>query len=416
MFSCIMPFNASVEKRSTAFSEIKVRVRDKETDQYVNDHPALKLLEKPNADVSQQEFLKSIASDFDITGNSFIAATGRIDNPPLELIRVSPIEAYTDYNGERSLLNLPKSIRVTSSSNGGQWVFDKQELRDLGLRYINKANTQEIWHVRSYTPKTGSGAYMGMPKAKSFWYEAEQYRQGNINNLSILERGATIPLAWVNNRGEELTDAQWDRIQEEAEKYKGARNAGGIPVLDGMDVKPIQQSNRDMEFKDLQQNMESRIYLAYAIPLPLVSQQVMTMANMEVAQLQFYDNSVLPLANTLYSELTRLIMPRFPDSENLEFCYNELDIPALKARANETAKKQSSVGVLTVNELRASMGYEALAEGGDQIVRDGAPAFGEDAFTDDNLQEPVGKKMLINSLVKKGYSEEKAAKMIKDWC
>lgn len=380
LYKRAMPFFNAVSMRAEAFAQIPVRVRDKKTKEFVDDHPVLELLEKPNADVSQQEFLEQMASYYDITGENFTISTGRITQPPLELVNVGPQLINFSNNSTRfGILNVPNEIRV-NEIQGGQLAYRAEEMNnDLGLRFINADQSSEIWHIRSFNPLRSSNQFRGMSRAQPIWMELQQYISGNATNLSNLKRGTRLSMAWVNTTGIPLTDGQWDRMQEEKQKYSGDVNAGGTPILDGMDVKTIQQTNREMEFKDLQEGMLARVSSTYRIPLAILLPQQMTLNNLETSMLQFFDNGVLMLTSRLYNEMTRMLMPRYKGSENLEFAFNENDITALRVRILNNAKIRSEINVNTIDEVRNVIGDEPLPEGGDQVFRSAAEIpVGED--------------------------------------
>lgn len=368
---CMPLFNA-INLRSTFFSQIPIRVWDKKKKVWVEDHDSLELLYRPNADITQTEFLEQVASYYDITGDSFIVATGDQKKKPLELMTVGP--QFAMFNTETSpfgFLNVPKSIDITRV-DASMVSFKARETPDLGIRFRNDAINAELWHLRSFNPVRSSLNYRGMSRAQPLWLEIQQYLEGNSNNISNLKRGTRLSMAWVNTSGIPLTDDQWSRVQEEAAKYKGSANAGGTPVLDGLDARTIQQTNRDMEFKDLQDSTYARISVAYQVPLALLMVETMTMNNLQNAMLQLFDTSCLPLCNRLYPELTRLILSRYPGSENLEYRYNENDIPALRQRVLENAKIQSQIGVNTIDEIRSTIGDEPLPEGGQFVYKNAA--------------------------------------------
>lgn len=388
-----MPLFNAIDIRATTFSEIPIRLWDTQKKEFINDHPVLDLLAKPNADLTQSEFLYQVSSFFDITGNSFLLATGRTERPPLEIMTVKPNDVTFGFGSRFGFLKVPDSIRFTEAE-AGQLLFKADEDRETGrIRFINAPGDKEAWHIRQFNPFRSTANFWGLSKARPLWLELQQFVSGNRTNLSMLKRGTRLSMAWVNSTGEPLTDDQWARMQEQAQLYAGDLNAGGTPILDGMDVKTIQQTNRDMEFNDMQDTMEKRIYLTYGIPLAQTSTKAMTLNNLENSQLQLYENATLPLAKYLYAELSNFLLPRYPDSENLEFRFNEHDIPALRPRIIETAKEQNEINVNTIDEIRALLGYEGLASGGDVILR---PAtlipVGEDAFTEDEPTKPTARK------------------------
>ena len=370
LYKRAMPFFNAVNMRAEAFAQIPIRVKDKKTGEFIDDHPVLELLDKPNADVSQQEFLEQMASYYDITGENFTIATGRINQPPLELVNMGPqLVNFSNSSNRFGILNVPNEIKV-NRIQGGQLTFKAEEMNDnLGLRFLNAEQNSEIWHIRSFNPLRSSNQFRGLSRAQPIWMELQQYISGNTTNLSNLKRGTRLSMAWVNSSDVPLTDSQWDRMQEEAQKYSGDINAGGTPILDGMDVKTIQQTNREMQFKDLQEAMLARVSSTYRIPLALLLPATMTLNNLQTSMLQFFDSGVLPLTSRLYNEMTRMLMPRYKNSENLVFSFNENDITALRIRILESAKLLSEIDVNTIDEIRNVIGDPALADGGDQVFR-----------------------------------------------
>ena len=367
-----MPLFDAVDRRAQAFARIPIKIRDKTTGKFVDSHPALDLLAKPNADVSQVELLESISSFYDITGNSFIIATGNVDRPPLELVSESPVEFnFGALDTRFTLLNVPASIFMGGVAQGATGSFKPEETIDSdGIKFYNSRRDQELWHIRSFNPLR-RGNFAGMSRARPIWYEIQQYIAGNRSNLSFLKRGSRLSMAWVNKTAGpegELTPSQFERLQQEAQKYSGAENAGGTPILDGVEVQTFQSTNKDMEHKDMQNQMLARTFNQYRIPLALVLDSTMTLNNLETAMLHFFDDSVLPHSERMYGELTRFLMPRYKNSENLEFWYNENDIPALRTRMVAAAKEQNSIGVNTTDEIRNMLGDDPLPTGGDSVL------------------------------------------------
>lgn len=409
LYSDVMPLFNAVSMRSDGFSGIQPRLWDTVKKQFVDGEP-LELLKTPNADVSQCEFLEQNSSFYDITGDNFLLAIGRIENPPLELAVVPPQSVEFGSTANKfGILHVPDRINI-NTANGERVVFNAIEDPRLGLRFINDTGDKEIWHMRTFNPVRSASRFRGLSKARPIWRELQQYASGNTNNLSMLKRGTRLSMAWVNNRGEELTETQWSRMQEEAQKYAGDINAGGTPILDGMDVKAIQATNKDMEFKDLQEAMFARISTIYRIPLSLLLPESMTLNNLQTAMLHLFDGAILPLTTRIYSEFTRFLLPRYKGMENVEFRFNENDIEALRMRMIETAKTQAEVQVNTTNELRTILGSEALANNGDDVMIDSSKVpLGSDAFTADNLTSPGSSSKFIQLMknVKDSGGEQK---------
>lgn len=394
MYVDAQPLYNAIDMRAQAFSDIPIRLKDTKKDVFVDEHEVLDLLNQPNGDTTGQEFLYQVASFFDITGNSLMFAGGRINNPPLELAVVPPQGiTFASASSRFGILHVPDSISINSSVGRVNEVFRANDTGEKNLiRYLNDSADRELWHIRQFNPLRNATQFWGMSRARPLWLEIQQYLSGNNTNWSLLKRGTRLSMAWVNNRGEELTDKQWERMQEEAQKYAGDMNAGGTPILDGMDVKLTQQSLRDMEFKDLQDSMIRRISNNYNIPLALILDSTMTLNNLETSMLQLYDRAVIPLTNYIYAELDRFLLPRYKNTENLKFAFYPDDIEALRVRTVESVKKQAEIGINTINELRTALGDEALGEGGDVLHKPSINVpVASDQFTEDNLAKPIKK-------------------------
>ncbi len=397
LYSATMPMFSAIDKRATAFSQIPPRLWDKSKKEFVVSHPVLDLLAKPNADLTRQEFLYQYASYFDITGNAFLLAKGDTNRPPGEIMTVVPSNVTFGFGSKFGFLKIPDTIRFTAANEGSDLFNATVDIRRDSIRFIDGKGTGEAWHTRQFNPMRSTSNFWGLSKAQPLWLEIQQFISGNKTNLSMLKRGTRLSMVWTykpaDGDGEPLTKKQLARLEEQAQKYMGDENAGATPILDQMEITPVQQSNRDMEFNTMQDTMENRINKVYDIPLAKVTVASMTLNNLETSQLQFYDDAVLPLTNYLYAELTNFLLPRYPNSENLEFKFNEHDIPSLKIRIIANAKAQHEIGLNTIDEGRALLGYEGLASGGDVILRPSTLIpVGEDGFTDDEPTTPSATK------------------------
>ncbi len=77
------------------------------------------------------------------------------------------------------------------------------------------------------------------------------------------------------------------------------------------------------------------IYNALKIPLPMISPEHMSLANMDTAKLNFYDNCIIPLFTKIANFLNENLLSRYKNSDNLQLTYDEAAIAALKPRLTE---------------------------------------------------------------------------------
>lgn len=382
------PFYMVIDKIVNSYCEIPFTIFDKKNKKFIENHPVLDLLKTPNYNDTQTSFKESIASMFLITGNIFLLATGNVDRPILELFNLSP-NFFTPISGVANVYT--QSPDKWQYSNGITQDFFLDETIN-GYKYYNQDMSQELYHIRKFNPIQRYNSYFGMSKAYPLFQEMESYIAGNNNNSSLLKNGSRPSMAWVNNRGEELTEKQYERMQQEAKKFSGSDNAGRTPILDGMDIKEISNTNKDMQFKELQDSMLSRIANVYGVPLALLLDSTMTMNNLQTARLHLDKDAVIPLAKKINQELTKFLLPRYPDSENLEFSLDITEIESLKPEVLENALLMKNTGVNTINEIRVETGYQHLEVGGDVLTSsNNNSSFDLDSFDNqensDNIED-----------------------------
>lgn len=379
------PFFQSVNMRATGFSAIEPRVYDTSTEQFVDDHPVLELLKRPNPMQSQSEFMASVSSFDDIAGEAFIVATGDQGQEPMELFVARPQDMIDQESTDPSLYGAPRSWQWSTTSFTEVYRVDDSG-RDF--RYWNRDRDRELWQIKEFNPTENTGT-RGLSKASPLWLQITQFIEADTNNTNVLKRGARPSLAWSSTLGERLTDDQFERIKQQLESYSGAMNAGKQVIMDDLQPHVISTSNKDMEFSLNRKTVREDIFSAYNIPLSLISADTMTMDNLKTGTIMLWDNAILPHAASLFDDLTRFLMPRYEGSENLIITYNPVDIPALVTRSIMETTELQKANILTDNELRTRIGYESLSEGGDTVFKPiGMAPVGSDAFTGDNLTTP----------------------------
>ena len=354
------PLYTAIDWVATEAASIDIMLWDSSKKEYVKNHPVIDLLESPNADATYEEFLYGLVAFFLLTGNSYITADGDVMRPPVSLWDIPP-----------------QAVTFTVASDGypasftAQTAYDAhtftRKLVNSRFRYYEN-NIRELYQIKTFNPDATNFRIVGKSPLNSIYYEIEQYLAASTHNLSLLKRGAT--LGGIFKHGSKLTDDSYRRLQNQIDIFfSGERNAGR-PILaeDGLDFTATGQTNKDMDFMELKRQVTAMIYNVLRIPLPLVSESTMTLANMESAKLNLYDNAVLPVVNRIFAELSNFLLPRYPNSEGLVFAYDPGSILALEPRRNENLKFLNELNVLTTNEVRAQVGYEAL-EGGDDLYQ-----------------------------------------------
>lgn len=352
-YSRVSAVSDAVDKICEPFSTLPVAVKNIETKESILNHPLLSLLKKPNPEQTQTEFMLSIATNLKVAGYVGVYVTTSMRGEPLEMWVVPPHYIQTENQG-----------KITVDGEQLKDVFSKKEIDGLYRYFSETDENRELYIFKEFDTKTASSGSYGMSKLNPVYSEIEQFDNSNKHNLSLLERGAR-PSGILMVDGD-LTEQQYNRLRKQFEEYyAGSQNSGRVLLGEQIkDFKALSQTNKDMDFGELKKGVKESIYNAMNIPLALISAANMTLDNLKIAQLQLYDQAVLPLACKIYEDLTRFIMYRYKGSENLELDYIESEIEALAPRRLSNVRFLKDMNVATDNEIRRMLGLSDY-DGGD---------------------------------------------------
>lgn len=361
------PVAIAVDWINDEFKNLSLVLR-KQDGSIEKEHPLLEFLMQPNQDATQEDFLENLGAIYLLANEVYIIATGNINGEPAELIVVSPehITTFIGTDGFLSRIDVQRggSVKETFLRNGSEF------------RFFNQNQTVEIWQIKGFSTinnhlSTGGltgASNQGRSKLKSIRREIEQYIAIATNNLALLDNGMRPSGTIETPEGESLTDEQFESLREQVVNfYSGGANAGNVLILEnGLKFNPVSVSIKDMDFPELTRKTTITIFNRYKVPLPLVTPENMTLANMETAKLSLYDNAVLPMSARLFREITNFMRPRF-DVDKDEVIVADMDqISALQIRRNQELKLKSELDVLTTDEMREEIGRDPV-KGGDVV-------------------------------------------------
>ena len=345
--------------------------------------PVLDLLAKPSPHFTQELFLETIAKDYLITGESAVVALGNVSREPLELTPVSPRVLSAVREGGS---DAPAVWEVSGNTLTGAYraTSVRREIR------FYDTNLREFVLLRNYSTKDNA-LLRGMSPLVSASHEARQSILGTTHNVSLLEKGGRVSLVFHFEQ-DMSADVFRDTSELIRQQFGGADTAGEIGITAGgeMKVQNVGAFPKDMDYKGLQDVARKALALQYHVPLPLVSDERMTLGNYAEAKLALFDDAILPLAGRVFGMLSDFLMPRFgrdPRRERISF--NPDTIPTLVERRLAELIKRKGINVESDNEIRAFLGREPY-EGGDVILKPAnlVPA-GSDLFTEDNATNVV---------------------------
>ena len=325
----------------------------------ITEAPILEFLQNPNDDQVLQDFLESLGAFFLVTDEAYMIAMGSAGRPPSEIILVSP--SIVDVKKGRDGFITQIGVQRTT---GAREIFKRSETE---FRFFTSDDNAEIWQIKGFNSQQNG---RGKSKLNSLSPEIDQYIETAMHNLATLRNGLRPSGALQQTKDQDpLTDDQFERLREQVEQfYSGTENSGNALILEGgLEFKEMSINPKDMDFLNLQRTVTTAIFNRYKIPLPLINPDKMTLANMESAKLNLYDNAVLPFANRMFAEITRFLAPRFGLSEDTQIIPWQDKITALQVRRNQELKVKKDLEILTINEIRTQIGLDSIAEGGDVV-------------------------------------------------
>ena len=354
----VAPIFKAVNLIAEQFGAIDFQIYNKYTKEFEDDRTGiLKLLKKPNIFSDGNEYKKTIAIHYLVTGNAYLLIESNDkSSEPISLNFVNPSEVSM----MPSVDGYVKAYQGVI--NGKQAMFN----RDVDFRFyadINNGYTYELIHIKDFNPRDGRLFHFGLSRLNPLYLEIEQLINSNIHNLATLKNGARPSGVMVTDN--QPTAAQVEMIKTQIrEFYSGAKNAGGVMILGGSDFKPLSITNKDMDFAILKKMSSTEVYNVLGIPLPLVSTESMTYSNFSESKYVLYDLVILPMFNNFCTVLTNNVLRRYKKSENLEVWYNDKAITALESRRIANDDRIIKTGVITINEGRKLLGeYEPRIDG-----------------------------------------------------
>jgi len=312
------------------------------------DHPLLRLLQRPNPMQSGSEYMQALVGFFLISGNAYIERT-MVNGVPRELYTLRP-DRMKVVPGP---MGLPRGYTYTVGQDSVSWDSDPM------------TGESDIRHLRAFNPLDD---WYGMSPIEAGAFAVDQHNESMQWMQALLQNGAAPSGALEYTKEGQLGDDEYARLKAEIdEQYSGSRNAGRPLLLEGG------MTWRQMGFSpDQMAALESRyasardIALAFGVsPLLLNIPGDSTYSNYREARLALYEETVLPLMDSVCDELNAWLAPAFGD--RLRIGMDVDSIPAIAEKRREMWAMADRSQDLTINERREIKGYEAIS-GGDEVL------------------------------------------------
>lgn len=221
-----------------------------------------------------------------------------------------------------------------------------------------------ILHIKSFHPLHD---WYGMSPLEAASYAIDQFNAVGGHNLAILQNGGRPSGALIVGQGahtRNLTSEQRETLRQDVQSfYEGSKNAGRVMVLEGdFEWKEMGLSPKDLDFIEGKNLSAREIAQAYGVPPMLVGiQGDATYANYKEARFHLWEDTILPLLDSVTDEFNRWLTPHY--GSHLRLSHDLDGIPALASRREAAWQKVEAASFLTLNEKRAAVGYGPLKNG-----------------------------------------------------
>ena len=326
-------------------------------DMELEQHPLVSLLNRPNPMQAGVEYFQALYSFLLLSGNSYALASAVNQVPTeLHLLRPDRIEI------EPSETPIPKSYQYKLNGT----VVARYEADPV-------SGQSEVKHFKMWNPLDD---YLGLSPLMAAAVDLDQHNMIAKHNIGLLENGARPSGAIVFQPKDDsgnsmmLTDAQREQVQKDLEyRFSGQKNAGRPMLLEGdFDWKEMAMSPRDMDFLQNKHMAAKDIALCFGVPSQLIGiPDSQTYANVQEARLALYEETIIPLARRVESDLNEWLTPSFGDNIRVEYDVDQ--IPAMterRRRIYENVVNAVAQGILSRNEARERLGMEPI-KGGDEV-------------------------------------------------
>lgn len=365
-----------IKQITSGLADINIEVHNKKTKQLVEDHPVMKLLDKPNPVTGCDTFIKNLFTDYLITGEMSAVRYPLKSKNPVEIWAVNSSNIVIN-KGEGGL---PASYEY--DSNGVKRIFKVNQLN----------GRSDIFFQKMYNPLD---YWRGMSPLKAASLAGDTHNHGMKWNNSLLQNSGR-PSGIVTLEGASSPEII-ERLKEYFKKtFQGSKNAGEIPVLtDGADWKPMDHSPKDMDNINGLKEMSKYIANVYGIPLPLIDDTKSTFNNMESSKEALWTDTIIPLFNEFLEHFGNWLLPLY--GEDLIFKANLDSVPALepaRTRLFDRMIKAKDSGMISIDEGREALGFDKRGGMADDLLIASSvipvDMIGED-FNDaaDDLDDPT---------------------------
>lgn len=308
-----------------------------------------RILARPNEMQGQQEFIESMVSFLEITGNAyaykFFPEVGRNKGVPTKMYPMP--SQYTQIIGNGTFRPI-----------GGY----KLQIGDQAIQF----NDNEVAHIRFFNPKfdiSGTELY-GQSPLKAASLTVASSNEGTKAKAKAFANGGVAGLLFSGDKEAMLDGEQISKINQQIDtKLMGADNYKRIVATNGIiDYKQIGMSPADLEIiKSIGADRDT-ICRVFGVDPILFATDSSSYNNKELAYKGLVTNTVIPILNIIRDMFNYHLASYYSLRDGVEYYidYDAQAFPEMQKDMEKIVAQMKEAWWITPNEKRDAMNYDRL--------------------------------------------------------
>ncbi|MEQ1817351.1 MAG: phage portal protein [Terricaulis sp.] len=310
-----------------------------------SDHPLALLLARPNPEQTGVELLEAFYGHLQVAGNSYLEAACIGEDAPSELYVLRP-----------------DRMSVVPGADG--WPVGWEHRVGSNVRRFERdpiSNDAPILHLKLFNP---TDDWYGLSPMEAAAFSIDIHNAGGAWNKALIDNAARPSGALIftgTGGADRLSEEQFQRLKQELEDmHVGAANAGRPMLLEGgLEWRPMSLSPSDMDFTEARHGAARDIALAFGVPPMLLGiPGDNTYSNYREANLAFWRQTALPLAQKAARAIEAWIGDRWPEAGPAAVNVDVENVPALTIEREALWARVGAADFLSDDEKRRMAGIE----------------------------------------------------------
>jgi HK97 family phage portal protein len=318
------------------------------------EHPAARLLSRPNPLQGKASYMEEFATRLLISGRAYFEAIGPDSGPPRELYVPEPDDIRPIF--DRAADGFIQRYRSDEAQE--TWQPDEMHM----VRLVDPEN-----------PLQGQSVIQAAARAADVSNYGRRYAHSLLKSMGVPPYMLTTEGAMTDEQKESFGESFAQRLRDAFNRMRdsGVTRPQVYDSMENSDFERLGMSPDEMSLLDLIQQSGREIAVAMG-PAPelLGDPENKVYNNVSEAREALYTEHIMPLGNLICGELTHWLGEQFGFSDDLHFGFDPTRIPALQSDPESKRKtdlEALQAGAITINEYRERQGMEPR-DGGDVLL------------------------------------------------